>query len=286
MKQLIAATLIWAFSFSLIGEYLSGEVDPYWSAWIRISLAMLFFLPFACLHRIDRPKSLKLITVGAIQLGMMYVFYFKSFEILTVPEVLLFTTLTPLYISIIQDFWSRHFRLRHFAVAFMAVAGALVIRWGNTDTLYLQGILLVQLCNLCFALGQLTYRNWFSTPNHSHFQSFFYFFLGAWVVSGLALILMGSPKLPNASLQWAILIWLGLVASGVGYYLWNRGTTTVDTGTLAVMNNLLIPAGLLVNLAIWNHEASMIKLTIGGGIIVGSLYLNVIWRKSEQSKDA
>jgi drug/metabolite transporter (DMT)-like permease len=64
------------------------------------------------------------------------------------------------------------------------------------------------------------------------------------------------------------------VASGFGYFAWNKGATLVDVGALAVMNNVLIPAGILVNLVIWNRDADLIRLAIGGGIILLALWVN------------
>ena len=46
MIYLILVTILWAFSFSPIGVYLSGQVDAYFSVWIRVALALLLFLPF------------------------------------------------------------------------------------------------------------------------------------------------------------------------------------------------------------------------------------------------
>lgn len=46
MWLLIITTLLWAASFSLIGEYLAGQVDSWLSVLIRVSLAALVFLPF------------------------------------------------------------------------------------------------------------------------------------------------------------------------------------------------------------------------------------------------
>jgi hypothetical protein len=42
-----------------------------------------------------------------------------------------------------------------------------------------------------------------------------------------------------------------------------QGVIKVNTGSLAIMNNALIPVGLIVNLVIWNKEADM-KILIGG----------------------
>src|SRR5690606_23022019 len=69
----------------------------------------------------------------------------------------------------------------------------------------------------------------------------------------------------------------GLVASGLGFFFWNRGATQVDAGTLGIMNNALIPAGLLVNLLIWNQQADLLRLGLGGAVIGLSLWLNLRW---------
>ena len=54
MKYLFGVTLIWAFSFSLIGEYLSGYVDPWFSVLIHIGVAAMIFLPFLKLKGIKK----------------------------------------------------------------------------------------------------------------------------------------------------------------------------------------------------------------------------------------
>jgi drug/metabolite transporter (DMT)-like permease len=74
------------------------------------------------------------------------------------------------------------------------------------------------------------------------------------------------------------------VASGLGYFLWNKGATRVDAGTLAIMNNALVPAGLLVNLLIWNRDADLARLALGGAVIVAALVINQVWaRRREQA---
>ncbi len=46
MGYLSGVTLLWAFSFSLIGVYLAGQVDSYFSVLMRIVLAGLVFFTF------------------------------------------------------------------------------------------------------------------------------------------------------------------------------------------------------------------------------------------------
>ena len=44
------------------------------------------------------------------------------------------------------------------------------------------------------------------------------------------------------------------------------------------MNELHVPLGLLVNLLIWNRDADLKKIALGGGVILLSLVLNRIGR--------
>lgn len=45
MRYLLFVTVLWAFSFNLIGEYLAGQVDSYFAVLTRVLLAGLVFLP-------------------------------------------------------------------------------------------------------------------------------------------------------------------------------------------------------------------------------------------------
>ncbi|MDI5984145.1 carboxylate/amino acid/amine transporter [Halomonas sp. M4R5S39] len=280
MGYLVGVTVLWAFSFSLIGVYLAGQVDSYFAVLTRIALAALVFLPFLRPSLLRGRQRLALMGLGAVQLGVMYIFFYQSFLLLSVPEVLLFTIFTPLYVTLLDDALFGRFTPFHLVTAGLAVAGAAVIRYQGIDSGFWQGFLVVQGANLCFALGQVGYRRLSAglpaaLPRHSIFA---WFYLGALVVAVPAFALLGDASaLPSTGVHWGVLAWLGLVASGVGYFLWNLGATRVDAGALAIMNNALVPAGLLVNLMIWNRDADLPRLALGGAIIVGSLALNEWW---------
>ncbi|MBP6451889.1 MAG: DMT family transporter [Aeromonadaceae bacterium] len=269
-------TLLWAFSFSFIGVYLAGQVDAYFMVLTRTLLALLVFLPFLRWRSLRPALAGQLMGIGAIQLGVMYLFYYHSFLLLTVPEVLIFTIFTPLYVTLLNDLLARRFHGKYLLTAFLAVLGAAVIRYDHLTSDYVLGFLVVQGANLCFAFGQVGYK-WLlarekaSLPQH---QVFACFFAGATLVAGLAWWWLGSPRYPTSTLQWGLLVWLGAGASGLGYFLWNKGATRVNAGVLAIMNNALIPAGLLVNLMIWNHSADMLRLALGGALIFLSLFIN------------
>ncbi len=274
---LIGVTLLWSFSFSLIGVYLSGQVDPYISVFSRIALASLIFLPFIRLKGITPKLAIKLMAIGATQLGLMYLFYYQSFLFLSVPEVLLFTVFTPIYITLIYDLLNHNFSPWYLLSAALAVLGAIVIQFSGVNEGFFKGFLIVQGANICMALGQVGYKvvmekEQLKLPQHHIFG---WFYLGALIVAAIACLLMADLNhLPTTSVQWSILIWLGMIASGLGYFLWNLGACKVNPGVLAIMNNALIPAGLLVNILIWNRDTDLQRLALGGSIIFLSLLVN------------
>jgi carboxylate/amino acid/amine transporter len=282
MAYLVAITILWAFSFSLIGVYLAGQVDAYFSVLTRVALAAIVFLPF--IRRVPVKLAASLMALGATQLGCMYLFYYQSFLLLTVPEVLIFTILTPIYVTLIFDLVQGRFSFRYLITAIIAVLGAAIIRYSAIGNEIFVGFLVVQGANICFALGQVGYkilleRNNFDLPQRSVFG---YFYLGALVVTIISWFMLGNPaKLPTTSIQWGILVYLGLIASGLGFFFWNKGAAKVDAGTLAIMNNALVPAGLLVNLLIWNREANLPRLALGGAILLFSLVLHEYWGKKK-----
>ncbi|KGK22337.1 membrane protein [Vibrio navarrensis] len=288
MFYLNAVTLLWAFSFSLIGVYLAGQVDSWFSVLMRVALASVVFLPFLKFKGISKALIGKLMLVGAFQLGLMYCFYYQSFLLLSVPEVLLFTVFTPIYVTLIYDLLKGRFSPWYLLTALIAVAGAALIKFSTINENFLLGFLVVQGANICFAIGQVGYKfimekESLDLPQHTVFG---YFYLGALCVALVAFALLGNVnKLPTTDVQWGILIYLGLIASGLGYFAWNKGATMVNAGALAVMNNALVPAGLIVNIVIWNRDVDLLRLAVGGGVILLSLWINERWVKVKVERD-
>lgn len=289
MALLIITTVLWAFSFSLIGEYLAGSVDSYFSVLMRVGLATLVFLPFLRARAQSAKVLLMYMLVGAMQLGIMYLLAFRAYLYLTVSEFLLFTVLTPLYITLIYDLMSkRRLRWGYLLSAMLAVVGAAIIRYDHVSPHFWTGLLLVQLSNISFALGMVGYKRLMEIHPMPQHNAFAWFYLGAFLVAVVAWCLLGNPnKLPATTLQWGILVWLGVVASGLGYFMWNYGATQVDAGTLGIMNNMHVPAGLLVNLAIWQQQPHWPSFITGALVIVASLWVHRHWvaPRSAQTAD-
>jgi carboxylate/amino acid/amine transporter len=273
MQFLLWVTLIWSFSFSLIGEFLAGRVDPYLAVASRMALALLLFLPWLWRYPTPPRQALALSGIGAVQLGLMYLLFYHSFLYLTVAEVLLFTILTPVYVAVLDQLWRRQpLRFAWLGPALLAVLGAFVIRYAKPDSDFWVGLLLVQAANLCFAFGQVAYRQLALGEPRQQLHSFGWFFVGASGVAALGCAFFANwQQAPTRHSDWLILLWLGLVASGVGYWLWNAGARQVNASQLAVMNNLLIPAGLVVNFVLWQQQVNWLQFAAGSALLLLSL---------------
>lgn len=286
MGYLWFITVLWAFSFSLIGVYLSGQVDSYFAVFSRAFLASLMFLPLIKWSRVRAGLAARLMAIGGVQLGLMFIFFYNSFTFLSVPEVVLFTVFTPIYITLAYDLLRKRFTMWYLVSALVAVAGAATIRYNPISADFVIGFLMIQAANICFAVGQVAYKKLMESrresgldvlPQHSVFG---FFYLGAFVVSIAGWLIWGDfSMMPETSVQWGVLLWLGLAASGIGYFLWNKGATMVNPGALAIMNNALVPAALVVNLVIWNRDADLLRLIVGAGLILSALWFNESWAK-------
>jgi len=281
MKYLILVTFLWAFSFSFIGEVLAGEVDSYFAVLIRVVLASLVFLPFTKFRGIQTKLKLKIMFIGTVQIGLMYIFLYKSFLFLTVPEVLLFTIFTPIYVTLFYDGLKGQFKPLYLISTGLAVFGAYIIRYQNINEDFIIGFLMVQGASICFALGQSAYKNIMESNNEIRQRDIFgYFHFGALIVSVISFLLFANLEKVSPSLtQWGVLIWLGVIASGLGYFLWNKGACLVDSGVLAIMNNALVPVGLLINLIIWEKSSNYLLLFLGSIVMALSLYLHYYFIK-------
>jgi carboxylate/amino acid/amine transporter len=276
MVFLLIASLVWAFSFGLVKKYL-GDLDANFIAFVRLALAFLLFLPLLRPRKISFVITLRLFLIGIVQFGLMYVFYIQSFRFLAAYQVALFTIFTPLYVAVADDFWERRLRPRNLWTALLAVTGTAVIVYSGLGmTNLLTGFVLVQASNVCFAVGQIFYRRLLPRrPGWQDRDGFAWLYLGGTAAALLAMLFFSGPLQQSLNVsQLLVLLYLGLLASGVGFFLWNVGATRVEAGILAVFNNVKIPLAVLVSLLFFGEHTDWLRLLSGGGIIVLAIWLN------------
>lgn len=276
MLHLLVVSLIWAFSFGLIKGRLAGLDSAFISA-TRLGLALLVFLPFVRLRGIALRQGLALGAIGAVQFGLMYLAYNASFQHLQAHEVALFTLTTPLFVALIADGLERKLHPRSLLAALLAVAGGAVVTLRKDMPVAgtVTGILLVQLSNASFAVGQVLYRRLrlggLNVPDR---EVFGLLYAGGFVVC-LPVALLQSHVDPSAlnTGQLATLLYLGVLASGVCFFVWNLGSLKVNAGTLAVFNNAKIPLAVACSLLVFGETARLDYLAISAALLVGAVWL-------------
>ncbi|PIE21889.1 MAG: EamA family transporter [Planctomycetota bacterium] len=275
MLFLLIVSLLWAFSFGLIKTHLT-TLDSSFVAALRMLLCLLVFAPLLRLGGVRLRLGLTLVGIGALQFGLMYLAYIESYQYLKSYEVALLTVFTPLWMTLLNSTMRRELTLRFHAAAALAIAGALVIVWrGLAEGPALKGVLILQVANLAFASGQLLYKRTRERhPKLRDHEVFGLLYLGAalltWAVVALRVDFAGLAPSP---VQWLVLVYLGVVASGLGFFLWNLGATRVSVGALAVMNNGYMPFAVLASVLLFGEEADWGRLLPGSALIVAGLWL-------------
>lgn len=264
MPYLIAVSLLWAFSPGLTKGLTTG-LDSSFVAAARLGLALLVFLPFIRLKGVAARTAAALVGLGALQFGVMYLAYNESFRHLQAHEVALFTLTTPVFVTLLADALDRTFRVRALAAALLAVGGTLVVVFqGQAVRPTLGGLALVQLSNLAFAAGQVGYKRLRARhPALRDRDVFGLLYAGAVALTvPVALLRVDLGGLALNPTQAITLVYLGLIASGAGFFLWNVGATRTGTGALAVMNNAKIPLMVACSLIFFGEYADVPRLFI------------------------
>ena len=271
MIWLLLVSVVWAFSFGLIKGRLGG-VDPSLVAFLRVLLALLVFAPL-CRVRAVRPGTMALLAgIGAVQFGLMYVCYIAAFQSLAAYEVAALTIFTPVLVTLIHDALARRIRWAALAAALLAVVGAGIIvvdkplgsaRW--------TGVLLVQASNACFALGQVAWRRWrLAHPAARDSEIFALLYAGAALITLPFALPAASQVATLTPSQGLVLLYLGIIASGVCFFLWNRGAAQAGAASLAVANNIKIPLSVAFSVWFFGESADLSRLVLGSAAIVAA----------------
>jgi drug/metabolite transporter (DMT)-like permease len=285
MLLLVIVSLLWAFSFGLT-KGLTAGLDGTFVAAARLCLALLVFLPFLRLKGVTLRTATALTGIGAVQFGLMYLAYNESFHYLPAYQVALFTITTPILVTLLADFFDRTFRRRALLAALLALLGTAVVVFqsaslGGT----LKGFLLVQLSNAAFAAGQVCYKRLRARqPVLRDHDIFGLLYAGAFALSLPFALLRIDPATftltftltPFTTLtftQSLTLLYLGVIASGLGFFLWNKGATQVNTGTLAVMNNAKVPLAIACSLIFFGESADLPRLLLSLAILGAAVWL-------------
>jgi len=285
MPYLILVSFIWAFSFPLIKGNLAG-LDSNFVSFARLLLAFLLFIPFIKVRKLPVAYRIRFAAIGAVQFGLMYATYMAAYEYLPAHVIALLTTTTPLFVTLANDCLSRRFHGAFLFAALLAVLAGLVIKYpSQAMELNIRGVLLLQISNCAFAAGQVWYKRTAAAhPGWADTQVFGLLYGGAVLVTGImsliwtdfhGLYMQFATQADQVTIRQAgTLLYLGLAASGICFFLWNKGARFVNTGSLAIMNNMKIPLAIIVSLMLLRENTDYLRLIAGCALMGLALAVN------------
>ena len=281
MVYLTIVSLIWAFSFGLIGNTLAG-VDSFLIAAIRLGCASLLFIPFLKVDVISVGDRGRLILYGAVQFGLMYSLYMRAFHYIPSHQVAIFSILTPVYVVLINDIRQRKFSWRYLLVAILSVLGAGIIKAKAVPSgdIWI-GFILMQGAGFAFAFGQVAYRDWKNKNRQINDRNVFSLLTigGTICAACFSAFFTDWSTLEINSDQWQSILYLGFVASGIGFFLWNKGATLSNPGTLAAFNNAVVPMAVICSMFVFGEiknteDEDLFKLASGAILIFGAMIIS------------
>jgi len=256
MIYLIIVSILWSFSFGIIKYGLSG-VDSSYISFIRSLIALLFFSSISIYNIKKFALDLKLILIGALQFGFMYIFYIQSYVYLPAYLIATFTITTPIFVGLASKYIAHQSISKSgiYAIS-LVIIGSFLMRINFVNPFdYWVGFLLIQFANLFFASGQILFKEWkIKNDSTDILHNFSQMFLGATLITSLFYLFSASGSNQLSSENLFALIFLGLISTGLGFLFWNLGLLKVNNDKLAVMNNLIIPIAILNSYFIFGEQ--------------------------------
>lgn len=264
MLYLIIATICFSLSFGLIKSQLSVLPSEF-VVLCRLFIATLIFLPF--LKKFNLKTHVIVMVIGIFQFGIMYLAFLKAFKYLQGNEVALLTTTTPVFVALWSCFLGEKFKPVYILCILMSVLGAGIIVWHNLAfNMIVKGVVLMETSNCCFALGQVMWKKYIGNEAVNIMSSAY---LGAvLLILPWAFFSVDFSTLTLTKPQILSILYLAIVPTGIGFWLWNKGAKAVKYSTLAVMNNLKIPLGVFFSIVLFHEKIDVLNFIIGSSVIL------------------
>ncbi len=260
MAYLIAISILWSFSFGIIKYGLAG-IDSSFISFARNVMALTFFSSVTIYNIKKFSFDLKLVGIGALQFGLMYIFYIESYQYLPAYFIATFTITTPIYVVLASKYLNGNSLNRNGIYAILLVIiGSYLMRFNSLNLKdYMLGFVLIQCANIFFATGQILFKKWNDKNKDKDIvHNFSQLFFGATLITSIFYFLGSSESAILTQSNLFSLLFLGIISSGIGFLMWNIGATKVSAEKLAIMNNAVIPIAIFNSYLIFGEEINFI----------------------------
>jgi drug/metabolite transporter (DMT)-like permease len=265
LVYLIAISILWSFSFGIIKYGLAG-IDSSFISFARNVIALTFFSSVTIYNIKKFSFDLKLVGIGALQFGLMYIFYIESYQYLPAYLIATFTITTPIYVVLASKYLNGNSLNRNGIYAILLVIiGSYLMRFNSLNLEdYMFGFVLIQCANIFFATGQILFKKWNDKNKDKDIvHNFSQLFFGATLITSIFYFLGSSESAILTQSNLFSLLFLGIISSGIGFLMWNIGATKVSAEKLAVMNNAVIPIAIFNSYLIFGEDINFIQFFPG-----------------------
>jgi drug/metabolite transporter (DMT)-like permease len=260
LAYLIAISILWSFSFGIIKYGLAG-IDSSFISFARNVIALTFFSSVTIYNIKKFSFDLKLVGIGALQFGLMYIFYIESYQYLPAYLIATFTITTPIYVVLASKYLNGNSLNRNGIYAILLVIiGSYLMRFSSLNLKdYMLGFVLIQCANIFFATGQILFKKWNDKNKDKDIvHNFSQLFFGATLITSIFYFLGSYESAILTQSNLFSLLFLGIISSGIGFLMWNIGATKVSAEKLAIMNNAVIPIAIFNSYLIFGEEINFI----------------------------
>jgi drug/metabolite transporter (DMT)-like permease len=284
MIFLAFAVVIWGFSFAL-SKMALATLTPFELVTVRLLLGAATGWVVTKVMRMQIQESgpkrwtgLETILVGLFEFGGMYLLYTWSLKYLPSGVVGALTLLTPVFTYLVSVAMrvDRFTPKTTWSVVLAVVGAALCLPLHKIFSNFelankeLVGCLLITASNLSFAVGNVFIsrfqidRRW--NPRITYRAQT----LGAVVALVPALLYPHSDYSQlTVDTNWLLPVYLGVVATGVGFFLWNEGVKRVSATPASVIGNFKAPLSLLWGWVLLKEEISL-QLIAGVALLLAA----------------
>ena len=108
-------------------------------------------------------------------------------------------------------------------------------------------------------------------------------YFGGSFIGLLACGIFGDFSVQQIALnQWLSISYLGIVPTGIGFWLWSKGCKKVSEITLSAMNNLKIPIGALFAIIFFKESIGLANFSIGLTLVLIAIFGSIKLTKEKK----
>jgi drug/metabolite transporter (DMT)-like permease len=255
---LFVTAVIWGLSFALAKKALH-VFTPYQLVAIRLLLGALTVWivqrRLVTRYTFGGPERhvvwLPGVLIGVFEFALTYLLYTAALSFLPSGVIGALTLLTPIYIFI--GSWLvglEEAKPRALLAVCVSILGAYLCIpfgvWSESLSGGLWGVILINISNACFALGNIIINKLSIQYRWDDDHTYRGLLIGGLIAFICMLIDPASRHLPDLSFQaWLLPLYLGVVATGIGFFLWNKGVNDASANMAGVMGNLKAPFAIM-----------------------------------------